>query len=97
MIKIKLAFLEGRILSSQSEQSERFSKTSDWLEKSRPLKKPPLYDHVNRLYMFKTKEAFLEGRLLSSQSEQSENFSKSSDWLAGKEPALQKNHFCLIM
>jgi len=34
-----LAFLEGRLLSSQSEQSEKFSKSSDWLEKSRPSKK----------------------------------------------------------
>jgi len=39
MIKTKVAFLEGRLLSSQSEQSERFSKSSDWLEKSRPSKK----------------------------------------------------------
>jgi len=33
MIKIKVAFLEGRLLSSQSEQSEKFSKSPDWLEK----------------------------------------------------------------
>jgi len=39
MIKTKLAFLEGRLLSSQSEQSEKFSKRFDWLEKSRPSKK----------------------------------------------------------
>jgi len=39
MIKTKVAFLEGRLLSSQSEQSERSSKSSDWLEKSRPSKK----------------------------------------------------------
>jgi len=39
MIKTKVTFLEGRLLSSQSEQSERFSKSSDWLEKSRPFKK----------------------------------------------------------
>jgi len=32
----KVAFLEGRLLSSQSEQSENFSKSPDWLEKSRP-------------------------------------------------------------
>jgi len=30
MIK-KVAFLEGRLLSSQSEQSEKFSKSPDWL------------------------------------------------------------------
>jgi len=35
MIKTKVAFLKGRLLSSQSEQSEKFSKSSDWLEKSR--------------------------------------------------------------
>jgi len=39
MIKTKVAFLEGRLLSSQTEQSERSSKSSDWLEKSRPFKK----------------------------------------------------------
>jgi len=39
MIKTKVAFLEGRLLSSQSEQSEKFSKSPDWLDKSRPSKK----------------------------------------------------------
>jgi len=39
MIKLKVTFLDGRLLSSQSEQSEKFSKSSDWLEKSRPSKK----------------------------------------------------------
>jgi len=39
MIKAKVAFLEGRLLSSQSVSSERFSKNSDWLEKNRPSKK----------------------------------------------------------
>jgi len=39
MIKAKVAFLEGRLLSSQSEQSEKFSQSPDWLEKSRPSKK----------------------------------------------------------
>jgi len=29
MIKTKVAFLEGRLLSSQSEQFEKFSKSSD--------------------------------------------------------------------
>jgi len=38
MIKTKVAFLEGRLLSNQSEQFETFSKSSDWLEKSRPSK-----------------------------------------------------------
>jgi len=39
MIKIKVAFLEGRLLSSQSGQFKKYSKSSDWLEKSRPSKK----------------------------------------------------------
>jgi len=39
MIKIKVAFLEGRLLSSQSEQFKMYSKSFDWLEKSRPSKK----------------------------------------------------------
>jgi len=30
MIKIKAAFLEGRLLSSQSEQLKKYSKSSDW-------------------------------------------------------------------
>jgi len=41
MIKTKVAFLKGRLLSSQSEQSETFSKSFDWL-KSRSFKKKPL-------------------------------------------------------
>jgi len=39
MNKTKVAFLDGRLLSSQSEQSEKFSKSPDVLEKSRPSKK----------------------------------------------------------
>jgi len=35
----KSGFLEGRLLSSQSEQSKKFSKSSDWLKKIRPSKK----------------------------------------------------------
>jgi len=35
----KSGFLEGRLLSSQSEQFEKFSKSSDWLEKAGPPKK----------------------------------------------------------
>jgi len=34
-----VAFLEGRLLSSQSEHSEQRSKIPDWLEKSQPSKK----------------------------------------------------------
>jgi len=39
MIITKVAFLEGRLSSSLSEQFKKFSKSSDWLEKSRPSKK----------------------------------------------------------
>jgi len=50
MIKIKVAFLEGQLLSSQSEQCEKFSKSPDWLEKSRPPKNHFWFDHVNKAY-----------------------------------------------
>jgi len=43
MIKTKAAFLEGRILSSQSEQFEKFSKSSDGWKKAGPPKKPLLF------------------------------------------------------
>jgi len=33
MIKTKVDFLEGRLLSSQSEQSKKFSKSPDWRKK----------------------------------------------------------------
>jgi len=39
MIKTEVAFLECRLISSQSEQSEKFSKSPDWLKKSRLSKK----------------------------------------------------------
>jgi len=39
MIKTKAAFLKGRLLSSQSEQFKKYSKSSDWLEKILPCKK----------------------------------------------------------
>jgi len=39
MIKTKVAFLKGRLFSSQSELFENFSNCSDWLDKSRPSKK----------------------------------------------------------
>jgi len=38
MIKTKMTFLEGWILSIQSEQSEKFSKSPYWLKKASPLK-----------------------------------------------------------
>jgi len=43
MVITKVAFLEGRFLSSQSKQFEKFSKSSDWLEKSRSSKKATLF------------------------------------------------------
>jgi len=43
MIKTKVAFLVGRLLSGQSEQSENVSKSPDWLEKAGPPKKPLLF------------------------------------------------------
>jgi len=46
MIKTKVAFLEGRLLSSQSKQSEKFSKSPDCWNKAGPLKKPLCFDHV---------------------------------------------------
>jgi len=39
MIKTKVAFLEGRLFSSQSELFENFSNWFDCLDKSRPSKK----------------------------------------------------------
>jgi len=38
MIKTKVAFLEGRLFSSQSELFEYFLNCSDWLDQSRPFK-----------------------------------------------------------
>jgi len=42
MIKTQVAFLKGRLLTSLSEQFKKYSKSSDWLEKSRPSKKATL-------------------------------------------------------
>jgi len=39
MIKTKVAFMEGRLLSSQSEQNKKFSQSPDWLKKAGPPKK----------------------------------------------------------
>jgi len=38
MIKAKVAFLEGRLFSSQTGLFENFSDCFDWLNKSRPSK-----------------------------------------------------------
>jgi len=37
-MKTKAPFLEHQLLSNQSEQSEKFSKSSNWLEKIWPSK-----------------------------------------------------------
>jgi len=47
MIKTKVAFVEGRLLRSQSDQFKKYSKISDWLKKSHFC-----FNHVNRLYLF---------------------------------------------
>jgi len=39
MIKIKMAILEGQLLSSKSQQFKNYSKSSDWLEKIQPSEK----------------------------------------------------------
>jgi len=39
MIKTKVAFIEGRLFSNQSELFENFLNCFDWLDKSRPFKK----------------------------------------------------------
>jgi len=39
MIKTKVAFLEGRLFSNQSELFQCFFNSYDWLDKSRPSKK----------------------------------------------------------
>jgi len=43
MIKTKVAFLEGRLFSNQSEQFENHLKSSDWLEKAGLPKTPLLF------------------------------------------------------
>jgi len=52
----KCGFLEGQLLSSQSEPFEKFSKSSDWLDKSQSSKKGIshfCFDHINRLLLTK--------------------------------------------
>jgi len=43
MSKTKVAFLEGRLLSSQSKQFKNYTNSSDWMEKSQISKKPLLF------------------------------------------------------
>jgi len=63
MIKTKMAFLEGRLLSSQSKQSEKFSKRPA-IQKSHFC-----FDHVNRLRVSNAISAFLlENNLLAGDN-----------------------------
>jgi len=49
MIKTKAAFLEGRLLSNQSDQSEKFSKSPDWAGKKAALQKSQFcFDHFSK-------------------------------------------------
>jgi len=49
MSKNKVAFLKGRILSSQSENFDSLLKSSDWLEKTGSPKNNFCLGHINRL------------------------------------------------
>jgi len=77
MIKTNVDFLEGRLLSNQLKQSEKFSKKLIGWKKAGPPKKPLFF-----VYMIKTKVAFLEGQIFFSQSGLFENFS-GLFWLDG--------------
>jgi len=71
MIKTKVAFLKGRLLSSQSEQFKNYSKSSDWLEKSQ--KSHFCFDHVNRLNINKL-HSFVRTILLEHEAHFCSNF-----------------------
>jgi len=90
-----VAFLEGRLLSIQSEQSEKFSKISDWLKKSHFC-----FDYVNRLmviHSFISIQKWLFWRASFYPANQSNlKFSKSPDWLEKSRPS-KKAIFVLIM
>jgi len=51
MINTKVAILEGRLLSSQSELFKKYSKSFDWLEKSQPFF-PANQSFLKSFYMF---------------------------------------------
>jgi len=51
MCKTNVAFLEGQLLSSQSEQFKKYLKSSNCQEKAGPPKSHYCFGHVNRLYM----------------------------------------------
>jgi len=49
MIKTKVAFLKGRLFSSQSDIFDNFLNCSNWLDKAGPPKSHFCFDHENRL------------------------------------------------
>jgi len=59
MIKTKVAFLEGRRLSNQLEQSEKLSKSLIGWKKAGPPKIHFCFDHVNRLQVNENVNAVL--------------------------------------
>jgi len=69
MIKTKVAFLEGRIFCSQSQQFVKFSHSSDWLEKKTAIQKSQFgFHHVNRLIMTRLQKTSQNKLHLSSES-----------------------------
>jgi len=64
MIKTKVAFLEGRLLSSQSEQSEKLKK-SWWAEKNLAFQKPLLvWSCKQAIYKFGKEDLIIYSYLL---------------------------------
>jgi len=51
MIKTKVDFLEGWLLSSQSEQFKKCSKSYDVLKKADTPKNHFCFDHINRILL----------------------------------------------
>jgi len=107
MIKAKVAFLEGRLFSSQSGLLNTLQIALIGWIKAGPLKKATLFWsckqaiyailaclHVACLH--DQNKSVLEGRLCSSQSELLENFSNCSEWLDKSRPS-KKATFVLIM
>jgi len=78
MIKTKVAFFEGQLLSSQLEQFEKFSERSDWLEKTPALQKSRFcFDHVNRLFMYLQQQVLCRQFYRLPYPNESEDFRKT--------------------
>jgi len=62
MIKTKVACLEGRFFSSQSELYEYFLNCSDWLDKINFPKRPLCfgYRYINKIILSPRKDDFLK-------------------------------------